>query len=98
MIVGAANPGATGPAVIAPDGMIALVAPTTLDEGMLLERPRGAELALATLGVPVMLILTSVLPFRNAVPVVSPLGRPVTKKSEVLIELAYVPLLRVYET
>ena len=87
---------ATALAVTVPVGVIALVAPVTLDAGILDGSVIVLVLALYVVGVPVIVTVTTVLFDRTAVPAVSPGGRLDTAKLDAVIVLAYVPFVNVY--
>ena len=71
-----------------PVGVIALVAPVTLEAGMLDGSVSILVLVLTVVGVHVIATVTTVLLVRVAVPVVRPGGRLDTAKLEAVIALA----------
>ena len=81
------SPIATALVVTVPVGVIALVAPVTLEAGMLDGRESVVVLALTVVGVPVIATVTTVSLVRTAVPAISPGGRFKTEKLEAVIVL-----------
>jgi len=81
-----------------PVGIIVLVAPVTLDAGILVGSVTFLELALYVVGVPVIVTVTTVLLVRVAVPADKPGGKLLMAKFDVVIELAKVPFVNVYIT
>ena len=94
----APSPFATEVIVTVPVGVIADDASLTCDEGILEDVVNVRDVVDAVLGVPVILIRTSVPLWRDAVPAVNPSGKLVTVKFDAVIELTYVPLESIYET
>ena len=103
LTVGAALMGRPSPfaiviGAIATDRTIGAEAPVTLAAGIFVGNVSAAAVALAAVGVPVMLMVTTVPLVRCAVLADNPAGKPATVKLAAVMLAAYVPPVSVYTT